>query len=1808
MILAATGSRSARSLDESMAVIDYPEVSSVDAEYRKYKEEREVFEREAVALRRMLQEMVGREASVSSQGEDTAELPLHSMLDDCSRLVLELHSVARSREQQIESLTCKSFRGRGVKGGCGKDTVSILERKTLSLVERHWQVLMGIQQLEQVLADVKPGFVTTGQSDHATIVGIVTEELVSCKRNEVDLLHKMNAFSEEKKALADELEEVKAARDAANAEASKAKADLEQMEHKLSTTKEKLSMAVTKGKSLVQHRDSLKQALAEKTGELESFLSESQKKSDALQEAERRVEELRLLLDEKTNEHERCLDELRETYGAWEAAKATIEQLNEANTALSSIQASVSLKDEILQRMEEVMSEATFPEYLLSLEMTDRLGWLVEQKKIADMIFSEHNKVKDILSSFDIPHSVLTAELDSQISWLVSSLNEAKDDAVRLHSESSAMLVKLAAHESKLVSMHEEIDRLTIILLEEKQEKDMLVNEHSELMTLYNAAVNKLSVVSLQNNELVKAFAEFSDVVLEDNEPLDTAKLVQQGLSNIQQRTRSCSIDDESFEKLKTLLYTLYQESTLCKIILEEDMTERSERTAELPKMTQEINVLKNEKDSLQKELERMEEKSSLLREKLSAVSSQNNELVKAFAELSDVVLEDNEPMDTAKLVQQGLSNIQQRTRSCSVDDESFEKLKTLLYTLDQESTLCKIILEEEMTDRSERTGELQKMAQEIYVLKNEKDSLQTELERVEEKSSLLREKLSMAVKKGKGLVHEREGLKKVLDEKSSEIDNLKQALDVKNSEIEKLTYIVSENKSEMENMQEVLGGKNSEIEKLRHDLDEVNSVTDNLKQVLDGKNSEIENLKRDHDEINSVTDSLKQVLEGKNYEVEKFKHALETSSLEIENLKQALADKSSEAEKIGQELDAKNMDIENLKHEIELRESAITDLREQAEHLSLQAAHLENLQADIITLDDEKVKLESMLEEAKLHWHTLADSISSLALPIDQPFQEPLDKISQIAQYIKETEVAKSSLDNELHKANEQITLNASRFSDALSTISMLEDELSKLKDYISSSNEEQRQIQLHTAAVEEELEKTNEELVINANKIEDANATIKSLQDELSLVRSNLSTLEVEKNDAQAKYETELSALNAKLTKCLEELDQTHGNLQSHSTEHHSYLEKLNMLVMDDSLLSLMTEEFGNTISSLREMGLIVKSMREQLTAKGIQTDPVMEDSEFATILSLPDYDSFVTERLVNIKSRKRNIDDMSSFAAIVEQLSNQAEYFSGFFSDLSGYINNNIMLALRALQLAGNNFARTLEEHASLKIELGNKDAQNSAREDELLSLQTELRAMSSNCIYCTQQIKNIFDDVLGLGYAIESATGSSTKGSESEGIVFVLKDEDAGDYAKVADTLLSAINTLKSESEKLFDTKGLVITSLGELKMRLKQAESAAEMASQDRQLYVDRVRVLEEDIKTLQDACNGMELKIRDYQEREGTLKARELDLMSLEHSQVRTERGVADTISKDQLEALVEKVTNLDMPTGESHLQSETATFSSPIDKLFMFIDQFIALRHEVETLKYENEGLQLNVESYAREIEQLREVSRNSDLNNRELESKNSELLEVTVSMERMIRRLGHLGGKDVLEDNNPTTTQGLLSKLEKLIIASSTEAGNAKSTIQEMGAKLQSREKAVDELSTKVKMLEDLYHAHLAQPEASKERAFEASSSAIGSDMSEIQDLGPMGKASVSSVSTAAHARTMRKGSSDHLIVNIGTESERLISSQDSDDKGNGAYLLGLREPNSDESTASKARAYGVLDLLALMVAWQHLVTQLLNNRLLS
>lgn len=83
--------------------------------------------------------------------------------------------------------------------------------------------------------------------------------------------------------------------------------------------------------------------------------------------------------------------------------------------------------------------------------------------------------------------------------------------------------------------------------------------------------------------------------------------------------------------------------------------------------------------------------------------------------------------------------------------------------------------------------------------MKKQKDALQVHFEEEEERSSVIREKLTMAVKKGKGLAQQRENLKQYLDEKVVELEQLKTELQLLDSMINEHGQRISKLSSELE-------------------------------------------------------------------------------------------------------------------------------------------------------------------------------------------------------------------------------------------------------------------------------------------------------------------------------------------------------------------------------------------------------------------------------------------------------------------------------------------------------------------------------------------------------------------------------------------------------------------------------------------------------------------------------------------------------------------------------------------------------------------------------------------------------------------------------------------------------------------------------------------------------------------------------------------------------------------------------------------------------------------------------------------------
>ena len=91
-------------------------------------------------------------------------------------------------------------------------------------------------------------------------------------------------------------------------------------------------------------------------------------------------------------------------------------------------------------------------------------------------------------------------------------------------------------------------------------------------------------------------------------------------------------------------------------------------------------------------------------------------------------------------------------------------------------------------------------MAEELEtVKKKQKDALQVQIEEEEERSSVIREKLTMEVRKGKGLAQQRDNLKQSMDEKVVELKQLKEELQLRDSAINEHEQRINRLSSELE-------------------------------------------------------------------------------------------------------------------------------------------------------------------------------------------------------------------------------------------------------------------------------------------------------------------------------------------------------------------------------------------------------------------------------------------------------------------------------------------------------------------------------------------------------------------------------------------------------------------------------------------------------------------------------------------------------------------------------------------------------------------------------------------------------------------------------------------------------------------------------------------------------------------------------------------------------------------------------------------------------------------------------------------------
>ncbi|KAM6561565.1 hypothetical protein CsatA_030804 [Cannabis sativa] len=591
-----------------------------------------------------------------------------------------------------------------------------------------------------------------------------------CLQHETEMLVLKESFSQVEEALF-----------ATGSELQKKVSELELSEQRVSSLREKLSIAVTKGKGLVVQRDGLKQSLAETSSELKRCSHELQLKDARLHEVETKLK----------------------TYSeAGERVEALESELSYIRNSATALRESFLLKDSLLQRIEEILEDLDLPEHFHSRDIIEKVDWLArsvagnslpsatdwdqkssagggsfsdagfvmmepwkddlqsnsnsgedlkrkfeelqskfyglaEQNEMLEQSLMERNnlvqKWEELLNRIDMPSHLRSVEPEDRIQWLGRELTEAHHDTISLQQKvdnlenySGSLSADLEDSKSRISVLESNLKAITLEREHLSERLDVLNHDYDKLLakaTQYELENGRLQseVTSFQeNHEMLARKADEFDLKNRSlqNEVDDLQKQVAEMAGNEKQ---ILSIEEE-IRRLQNLVGDVLQD----------------------PGLEDQISSGSN--------IECLE---MLLRKLLENYAK--------FSTIRPVLGGGIDELQTDVMTVEAAKNLS-KTHAGESDEVIMKK--------ELEEALHELILVKE--ERGVFVEKQQSLALEIEALVKRREELELLLHQEEQKSASVREKLNVAVRKGKLLVQQRDSLKQTIEQLNAELENLK--------------------------------------------------------------------------------------------------------------------------------------------------------------------------------------------------------------------------------------------------------------------------------------------------------------------------------------------------------------------------------------------------------------------------------------------------------------------------------------------------------------------------------------------------------------------------------------------------------------------------------------------------------------------------------------------------------------------------------------------------------------------------------------------------------------------------------------------------------------------------------------------------------------------------------------------------------------------------------------------------------------------------------------------------------------------------
>ncbi|KAF3446503.1 hypothetical protein FNV43_RR11682 [Rhamnella rubrinervis] len=564
--------------------------------------------------------------------------------------------------------------------------------------------------------------------------------------------------------------------------------ELEQSEQRYLSTREKLSIAVAKGKGLVVQRDGLKQSLAETSSELESCLQELHFKDAKLHEAETK---------------------LKAYSEAGERVEALESELSYIRNSATALRESFLLKDSVLQRIEEVLEDLDLPEHFHSRDIIEKIDWLArsatgnplpltewdqkssagggsnsdagfvgmetwkddvqpssntgedlkrkyeelqskfyglaEQNEMLEQSLMERNKMvqrwEELLNRIEMPSNLRSVEPEDRIEWLGSALSEAHRDTISLQQ-------KVANFENYCGSLSSDLEDSWRRMSDLEADLQAVIQKKEHLS-------ERLEILNHEHENLSSKTSRYE---VEN-------RMLQDEVSRLQENVAELCVNERRAAEFEV-------ENK----VLQDEITRLQENVAEM---------LENEKHS-EGEIRRLQ---SLVCDALQVPGTQDQVSGASSTECLEVLLrrllENYANFSSGKNVlgdAVGLHSDVTHNQARSIGALQSGESDIAVLKKELEEALHELIFVKE--ERDGNVEKQQNMACEIETLEKKRDELQLLLNQEEQKSASLREKLNVAVRKGKSLVQQRDSLKQTIEEMNAEMERLKSENNIRETKL----------------------------------------------------------------------------------------------------------------------------------------------------------------------------------------------------------------------------------------------------------------------------------------------------------------------------------------------------------------------------------------------------------------------------------------------------------------------------------------------------------------------------------------------------------------------------------------------------------------------------------------------------------------------------------------------------------------------------------------------------------------------------------------------------------------------------------------------------------------------------------------------------------------------------------------------------------------------------------------------------------------------------------------------------------------